>query len=74
MVWGSFLLAAAALKTPTRNGYTAQGVNLTFCLFLGFGGRARRRRAVRATAQRGQTANRGTVSLGLRVNPIHIYI
>ena len=30
MVWGSFLIAAAALKTPTRNGYNAQGVNLTF--------------------------------------------
>jgi len=30
MVWGSFLIAAAALNTPTRNGYTAQGVNLTF--------------------------------------------
>jgi len=29
MVWGSFLIAAAALKTPTRNGYSAQGVNLT---------------------------------------------
>ena len=29
MVWGSFLIAAAALKTPTRNGYNAQGVNLT---------------------------------------------
>jgi len=29
MVWGSFLIAAAALKTPTRNGYTAQGGNLT---------------------------------------------
>jgi len=29
-VWGSFLIAAAALKTPTRNGYNAQGVNLTF--------------------------------------------
>jgi len=28
MVWGSFLIAAAALKTPTRNGYNAQGVNL----------------------------------------------
>jgi len=27
-LWGSFLIAAAALKTPTRNGYTAQGVNL----------------------------------------------
>ena len=23
MVWGSFLIAAAALKTPTRNGYNA---------------------------------------------------
>jgi len=32
MVWGSFLIAiaAAALKTPTRDGYNAQGVNLTF--------------------------------------------
>ena len=30
-VSASFLIAAAALKTPTRNGYTAQGVNLTFC-------------------------------------------
>jgi len=31
MVWGSFLIAiaAAALKTPTRNGYNAQDVNLT---------------------------------------------
>ena len=28
MVWGSFLIAAAALKTRTRNGYKAQGVNL----------------------------------------------
>jgi len=28
-VWGSFRIAAAALKTPTRNGYNAQGVNLT---------------------------------------------
>jgi len=26
-LWGSFLIAAAALKTPTRNGYNAQGVN-----------------------------------------------
>ena len=32
MVWESFFIAAAALKTPTRNGYNAQGVNLTFCL------------------------------------------
>ena len=30
MVWGSFLIAGATLKTPTRNGYNAQGVNLTF--------------------------------------------
>jgi len=30
MVWGSFLIAAAALKPPTRNGFNAQGVNLTF--------------------------------------------
>jgi len=35
MVWGSFLIAAAALKTPTRNGYTAQGVNLTFRFVFG---------------------------------------
>jgi len=32
MVWGSFILAAAALKTLTRNGYNALGINLT-CLF-----------------------------------------
>jgi len=39
MVWGTFLIAAAALQTPTRNGYNVglthenynvQGVNLTF--------------------------------------------
>ena len=30
MVWGSFRIAAAALKTPTRNCYNAQGPNLTF--------------------------------------------
>jgi len=30
-LWGSFLIAAAALKTPTRNGYNAQGVNLNIC-------------------------------------------
>jgi len=35
MVWGSFLIAAAALKTPTRNGYNAQGVNLTFYMRVG---------------------------------------
>jgi len=34
MVWGNFLIAAAALKTLTRNGYNAQGVNLTFLLRL----------------------------------------
>jgi len=28
-VW-SFIIAAAALKTPTRNGYNVQGGNLTF--------------------------------------------
>jgi len=27
-LWGSLLTVAAALKTPTRNGYNAQGVNL----------------------------------------------
>jgi len=30
VVWGNFLIAAAALNTPTRNGYNAQGDNLTF--------------------------------------------
>jgi len=34
MVWRSFLIAAAALKTPTINGHNAQGVNLTFCTLL----------------------------------------
>ena len=29
-LWWRFLIAAAALKTPTRNGYNAQGVNLNF--------------------------------------------
>jgi len=28
MAWGSFLIAAAALKTATRNGDRAQGVKL----------------------------------------------
>jgi len=28
MLWGSFLIVAAAFKPPTRNGYDAQGVNL----------------------------------------------
>jgi len=32
MVWGSFLIAAAAPNTPTRNGSTSQGVNLTLTL------------------------------------------
>jgi len=36
MAWGSFLIATAALKTPTRNGYNAQGVNLTCSLILGY--------------------------------------
>jgi len=35
--WGSFLIAAAALKPPTRNGYTAQGVNLNFYLSADLG-------------------------------------
>jgi len=34
MAWRSFLIAAAALKTPTRNVYNAQGVNLTFNSFV----------------------------------------
>ena len=29
---GGVLIAAAALKTPTRNGDNAQGINLTFCV------------------------------------------
>ena len=33
-LWGSFLIAAAALKTPTRNCYNAQGVNLNFYVYL----------------------------------------
>jgi len=36
-LWGSFLVAAAALKTPTRNGYNAQGVNLNFCVISALG-------------------------------------
>ena len=42
MEWESFLIAiaAAALKTPTRNGYNAQGVNLTFCVsFISYNSR-----------------------------------
>jgi len=35
MVWWSFLIAAAALKTPTRNGYNAQGIYLKFRLSTG---------------------------------------
>jgi len=42
MAWGSFLIAAAALKTPTRNGYNAQGVNFK----LAFGGGGRRVRVL----------------------------
>jgi len=37
LIWGSFLLAAASLKTPTRNGYNAQGVNFTFRVFFSQG-------------------------------------
>jgi len=33
-LWGSFLIAAAALKTPTRNGYNAQGANLEFYVYM----------------------------------------
>jgi len=32
MVWGSFLIAAAGLKTPARNGHNALGFNLTYWL------------------------------------------
>jgi len=39
MVWGSFLIAAAALRTPARYGHNAHGVNLTFPFcFLGAAG------------------------------------
>jgi len=31
-LWRSFLIAAAALKTPARNGYNAQGVSLNGCV------------------------------------------
>jgi len=37
-VWGSFLIAAAALKTPTGNGYNAQGGNLNFPLPIIYAG------------------------------------
>jgi len=37
MVCGSFLIAAAALKTPARNGDNAQGVNLTIRVRVGVG-------------------------------------
>jgi len=36
MVWGSFLIAAAALKTLTRTVYNAQGVKLTFLVSVVF--------------------------------------
>jgi len=36
MTWRrSFLIAVAALKTPTRNGYNAQSANLAFLPSLG---------------------------------------
>jgi len=35
-LWGSFLIAVAALKTSTRNGYNAQGVNLNIMLMINF--------------------------------------
>jgi len=34
MVWANFLIAAAALKTPARHGYNAQGGNLVFPEYL----------------------------------------
>jgi len=37
MVWGSFLIAAVALKTPTRNGNNTRGVNLTCCFIFSRG-------------------------------------
>jgi len=33
-MWGVFLIAAAALKTPTINGNNAQDDNLTFCFLF----------------------------------------
>jgi len=36
MVWGNGRIAAAALKTPTRIGYNAQGGNLTFNKSIAF--------------------------------------
>jgi len=33
-LWESFLIAAAALKTPTRNGYNTQGFNLNFPVYI----------------------------------------
>ena len=48
-LWVSFLIAAAALKTPTRNGYNAQGVNLIFWFGRFYAARtgSRRRRCQR---------------------------
>jgi len=37
-LWGSFLLAAAELKTPTRNSYNIQGANLDSCYLCYAGG------------------------------------
>ena len=68
MVWGSFLIVAAALKTPTRNGYNAQGVNLTFYFLL-----------AGAAVGGGEGAFRGRVAPGqegpaaLRTGTVYVY-
>jgi len=38
LVWGGVLIAAGTLKTPVKNGYNAQGVNLSIfasIIFIG---------------------------------------
>jgi len=62
MVWGSFLIAAATLKAPTRNGYNAQGVNLTFYIFWSFLGGGKR--------LRDESGNVVTVKKGLDGKPV----
>ena len=57
MVWGSFLIAAAALKTPTINWYTAQGVNLNFYVYLRYEPAGGRLRLVIELARRGNTCS-----------------
>jgi len=61
MVWGSFLITAAALKTPTRNGYDAQGVHLTFLLVVERGDS--RENLALQQLQRGAATSRDEVNL-----------